>query len=106
MKSGIGLRMVPLVLLWSAAVPTMAAELRDIELRRLFQPTPAEIRAEGSGRIYIYEGLRDVDVARAMQDEFDRIESMMFIRVKVTDEQGEVKKTPETGSPVYQDDGC
>jgi hypothetical protein len=88
------------------ATPTRATELRDIELRRLFEPTPAEIRAEQSGRIFIYEGLRDVDVARAMREEFDRVDAMMFIRVQVTDEQGEVTKEPATGTPVYQDDGC
>ncbi len=95
-----------LAILCAVATPTRATELRDIEIRRLFEPTPAEIRAEQSGRIFIYEGLRDVDVARAMREEFDRVDAMMFIRVQVTDEQGEVKKEPETGTPVYQDDGC
>ena len=59
-----------------------AADVRDIELRRLFEPTPAEQRAERSGRIYIYEGLRESDVARAMAEQFDRVDSMMFIRVQ------------------------
>lgn len=95
-----------LAILCALATPTTATELRDIELRRLFEPTPAEVSAEESGRIFIYEGLRDVDVARAMREEFDRVDSMMFIREQITDDDGEVKKDPETGTPVYQDDGC
>lgn len=95
-----------LAILCAVATPTRATELRDIELRRLFEPTPAEIRAEQSGRIFIYEGLRDVDVARAMREEFDRVDAMMFIREQITNDDGEVKKDPETGTPVYQDDGC
>jgi hypothetical protein len=106
MKIGIGLKLGAAMLLWAATVPMMAAELRDIELRRLFDPSASEVQAEHSGRIYIYEGLRDTDVVRAMEEEFDRIESMMFIREQITDEDGKVKEDPETGTPVYQDDGC
>ena len=83
-----------------------AETIRDIELRRLFEPSASEVQAEHSGRIFIYEGLRDTDVVRALEEEFDRVESMMFIREQITDDDGEVKKDPETGTPVYQDDGC
>ncbi len=95
-----------LPLLLAAASPAIAADTREIELRRLFDPSAAEQQAEQSGRVYIYEGLRDSDVRRAMKEEFDRIDSMMFIREQITDEHGEVKREPETGEPVYQDDGC
>ena len=82
-----------------------AADLRDIELRRLFEPTPAELRAERSGRIYIYEGLLESDVARAMAEQFDRVDSMMFIRVQRPVQKAE----PKSKEPVKyytQDDGC
>lgn len=91
----------------ATASPVLAADVRQIELRRLFEPTPAELRAEQAGRIYIYEDLRDTDVARAMEQEFDRIESMMFIRVQRTDGKGEVMTDPESGVPMMiSDDGC
>lgn len=91
----------------ATASPVLAADVRQIELRRLFEPTPAELRAEQAGRIYIYEDLRDTDVARAMEQEFDRIESMMFIRVQRTDDKGEVMTDPESGVPMMiSDDGC
>ena len=82
-----------------------AADVRDIELRRLFEPTTAEQRAERSGRIYIYEGLRESDVARAMAEQFDRVDSMMFIRVQRPVQQTE----PKSKEPVEyqtQNDGC
>jgi len=83
-----------------------AEDVRDIDLRRLFEPTKVEREAEARGRIYIYDGLRDIDVERAMRDEYDRIENMMFIREKKTDGKGEVLKDPATGEDVVEDDGC
>ena len=80
--------------------------VRDIDLRRLFEPTEAEREEEATGRIYIYDGLRDIDVERAMRDEYDRIENMMFVREKKTDGKGEVLKDPATGEDVVEDDGC
>ena len=83
-----------------------ARDLRDVELRRLFEPTPAELWAEQAGRIYIYEGLQEADIARAISEQFTRVNSMMFIRVK----PAPVAPTPgEDGKPTfayYQDDGC
>ena len=83
-----------------------ATDVREIELRRLFEPSQGELAAEHSGRIYIYEGLRDRDVERAMAEEFERVDSMMFIRVQETDEAGEVERDPETDAPASYDDGC
>jgi hypothetical protein len=83
-----------------------AADVREIELRRLFEPTPSELAQEEKGRIYIYDGLRDKDVQRAMEQEFERVENMMFIRETKTDDKGEVLKDPETGQELVEDDGC
>lgn len=83
-----------------------ARDLRDIELRRLFEPTPAELRAEQQGRIYIYEGLKEEDIARALREQFRRVDSMMFIRVQPIP----MAPTPgQEGDPTpvyYQNDGC
>jgi len=85
---------------------TVAGDLTEIEQRRLFSPTDAELRAEAEGRIYIYDGLSESDIARAMDEEFERVGNMMFIRVKKTDEHGQVVTDAETGEPVVEDDGC
>lgn len=88
-----------------------AKDLKDIELRRLFEPTPTELRADRSGRIFIHEGLSELDVERAMRDEFDRIDSVMFIRVKRAPRHEEAQSgKPEgagTETPTDSiDDGC
>jgi hypothetical protein len=88
---------------------TLAAppvDVSKIELRRLFEPTARELAAETRGSIYIYEGLRDIDVQRAMDEAFDRVEYMMFIRIIKTDETGELERDLETGEVVTTDDGC
>ena len=90
----------------TAAGIAQAADILEIEKRRLFDPTPAELRQEAKGRIYIFDGLSDADIARAMDEEFARVQSMMFIRVKKTNENGEVLRNPDTGTVVVQDDGC
>lgn len=93
-----------LALLLSA--PSPGADVSDYELRRLMDPTEAELARERNGRIYIYEGLRDIDIEQAMSDEFDRVEHMMFIRTRKTDGKGEVVRDAETGEAVIEDDGC
>lgn len=82
-----------------------AANVREIELRRLFQPTPAELQAEKAGRIYIYEGLRESDVDRAMTEEFDRLDSMMFVRMQRVAPKSDPAPQEQT-SYYTQNDGC
>ena len=83
-----------------------AAEVSEIEQRRLFNPTEAELASEAEGRIYIYDGLTDVTVQRALNEECDRVEHMMFIRTKKTDAQAAIQRDTETGAVEYEDDGC
>lgn len=92
--------------LLTIAASISAGDVRDIELRRLFAPTPAEIVSEAEGRIYIYDGLTDRDVQRALDEEFERVENMMFIRTQKTNGEGDVKHDEETGEVEYEDDGC
>jgi len=93
-------------LLLGLAISASAEDVRDIELRRLLEPTEAELAAEAEGRIYIYDGLRDTDVQQALDEQFDRVDNMMFIRTKKTDETGAVKRDEATGQVEHEDDGC
>jgi hypothetical protein len=86
--------------------PGAAADVSAIELRRLFEPSGAELAEEARGRIHIYEGLRDTDVQRALDEAFDRVENMMFIRTIKTDDRGEVQRDPDSGAVEIEDDGC
>ena len=83
-----------------------AADVAEIEQRRLFAPTASELASENEGRIYIYDGLRDSDIERAMEQHFNRIENMMFIRTIKTDEKGVIKRDETTGEIEIEDDGC
>jgi hypothetical protein len=93
--------------IWTSAVAAVEETgVAEIELRRLLEPTKSEIAQEQKGRIYIYEGLRDIDVERAMDREFNRIEHMMFIRTRKTNDKGDVVRDPNTGEAEVEDDGC
>jgi leucyl aminopeptidase (aminopeptidase T) len=83
-----------------------AADVSKIELRRLLDPTEAELAAEAEGRIYIYDGLTDRDIQEAMNEEFERVENMMFIRTRKTNADGELKRNEDTGEVEVADDGC
>jgi leucyl aminopeptidase (aminopeptidase T) len=83
-----------------------AADVSEIELRRLLDPTEAELAAEAEGRIYIYDGLTDRDIQRALNEEFERVENMMFVRTRKTDPDGALKRNKDTGAVEVEDDGC
>ncbi|MGB5832809.1 MAG: hypothetical protein WBG92_12570 [Thiohalocapsa sp.] len=89
-----------------APMALYAADVSEIELRRLLEPTPSELAQEAAGRIYIYDGLRDTDIDLALSEQFDRVEHMMFIRTKKTDKSGDVKRDDKTGAVEVEDDGC
>jgi hypothetical protein len=94
------------VLVTLVPVAGRAADVSQIELRRLLEPTPSELAQERNGRIYIYDGLRDTDIDVALREQFGRIEYMMFIRTKKTDETGALKRDEKTGEAEVEDDGC
>jgi len=95
---------VATVLLLGLAGP---AEAQDTwQERMLFSPPASQLELEKRGRIVIYDGLRDTQVTRAMDTQFDRIQSMMFVRTVVTDAQGETRHDDETGTVIVEDDGC
>jgi hypothetical protein len=76
------------------------------QMVRLFEPTQADLNAEARGRVMIYDGLTDKAVERAFDEQFDRLEHMMFIRVVVTDDSGKARRS-ESGEVVTEsDDGC
>ncbi len=72
----------------------------------LFAPSPEQVEIEKRGRVVIYDGLRDIDIDRAMDEQFHRVQSMMFVRTVVTDAQGVPAADPETGMRIIEDDDC
>jgi len=69
------------------------------DLRRLMQPSPAELASEQRGHIHIYDALEINEVNAALDENFDRIQNMMFTRIH---------HLPPTGSgpAEVEDDGC
>lgn len=63
----------------------------------LFTPSNSLLLAESKGRIMIYDGLKSETVEVAMNEQFNRIENMMFVRTLVEQEDGDY---------VVEEDGC
>lgn len=58
------------------------------ERRQLHHPSDKLLKMERRGRVTIYDGLQETEVKRAMDEQFDRIDRMMFIRIKTEDGHG------------------
>ena len=90
--------------------PVQAAFSQSIyerwQLKRLFQPAGMQLMLEKKGRVFIYEGLTDKEINRVMDNQFGRLENMMFVGTVVTDKNGKPKSDPETGLILKEDDGC
>jgi hypothetical protein len=74
--------------------------------KMLFNPSTSQLKREKRGRVMIYDALKDTQVSQAMDTQFHRIQSMMFVRTAATDSEGEILRDEETGDTVAEDDGC
>ena len=64
--------------------------------RRLLAPSAAQQLMERQDRVYIYDGLHEDTVSRALDTQFERVQNMMFVGVRHTTADGE----------EYADDDC
>ena len=76
-----------------------------IQLRNLFEPGQSQLHRETKGHIYIYDGITDRLVNQTMDNQFNRIQNMMFVGTVVTDKQGE-PAVDDQGDVIAEDDGC
>ena len=81
-------------------------KMRDWQLALLFQPSEHQLEVERKGRVFIYDGLHTADVERALDEEFDRVEHMMFSSTIITDTEGKPVTNPVTGQVMVEEDGC
>ncbi len=70
-----------------ASIPASAVD--SYQQRVLFSPSAEFLQAEARGRVMIYDGLKNETVEKALDDQFDRIENMMFVRTVHIQENGE-----------------
>ena len=96
-----------LVLLLSVNTNVMAGDFNyeSWQLARIFTPDTKALRTESKQQVFIFDGLKDKDVDRAMDVAFERVENFMFVSTVVTDEEGEVMHDP-LGRLVLEDDDC
>jgi hypothetical protein len=93
------------MLLNTFAVQSYECEkINSWQLEQLFKPKPYQFHSEDKGRIMIYRRLKDTDVQRAIDEQFDRIESMMFTSVVVTNGYGSPQVDQKAGSTIVEDD--
>jgi hypothetical protein len=83
------------------ALPGDASNIDDYDWQeqRLLQPSASQLRQEKRGQVFIYDGLEYGQVQQVMNEQFDRIQNMMFTRIQ---------HLPPTGSgpAEVEDDGC
>lgn len=70
--------------------PSDAGALGRWQYEQLVRPSEAQLAMERQGRVNIYYGLRESDVDWALDTQFERIDSMMFVRMIRVTEAGEL----------------
>ncbi len=76
----------------------------EFQLDQLLDPSDEQLSLEQEGHIFIYSGLKDSDIKLALDTQQHRMQSMMFVNVIWTDEEGKPIVDPYTGQIVSDDD--
>ena len=103
------LQLAALLVLLSCNLTVVAAAgefNNDFQRNTMFQPNASQLEREAMGFIFIYDGLADYEIDRAMDEYPERIDSMMFVRTRLTDASGNPLRDPLTGDAIVSDDGC
>jgi len=66
------------------------------QINSLLSPSNAQLASERRGRVTIYDSLREETVDQALDQQFGRIENMMFVSTRYTADDGS----------EYADDDC
>jgi len=82
----------------------LASSIHNYQLKRLMQPSDRQIKHEEKERVIIYVGMKDIDIEKAMDEQFDRIEKFVFAATIVTDQNG--KPLYKNGQIVTEDNDC
>jgi hypothetical protein len=71
----------------------------DYQLRRLLNPTPTKLDLEQQRKVVTYDSLEINQVDTALDENFERIQNMMFTRIHHLPPTG-------AGPAEVEDDGC
>lgn len=94
------------ILTSTTALAADTQKIDSYQQNALFQPSNNQLARESQGLVYIYDGLTDKTIDKAMDDQPDRIKSMMFVNTKRSDENGNPLRDTETGEILVEDDDC
>ncbi len=97
---------VILTIIVGLIVSSNSAQAGDWQEEMLLHPSADQLQLEEEGRIMIYDGMTHWQIRLAMDTQFDRIGAMMFVRTRVTDDEGKVVHDSESGQVIVEDDGC
>jgi len=108
MKNSISYIVISLALILSqnAMANSQAPSLERWQTNMIYHPTESVLERESNGFVFIYDGFNENKVDQILDDKFNRIDHMMFTRVKLTDTSGEILIDPETGEELTAEDGC
>jgi len=93
---------------WGLHTTVSASEmtLERWQMKMIYQPSETVLEREQKGFVHIYDRFDETQVEQILDDKFERMDNMMFTRVKLTDTSGEILLDPETGEELTADDGC
>ena len=74
----------------TALLTAQAAHSGDIQQNTLLNPSSSQLNAEANGRVMIYDQMDNETVEMALDTQFDRIDSMMFVRTQHVQEDGSI----------------
>lgn len=94
----IALSSLLILILLSFTQAVMAVEGLSYQMRVLTQPSQMQLQRELQGKVFIYDHLTSQQVDTALDNEFNRIENMMFVSTLYTRTNGDIEQ------PL--DDGC
>jgi hypothetical protein len=78
-----------LILSLLVVISSSAHAFDSYQQKVLFTPSNSNLQAEARGRVMIYDGLKSETVELVMDEQFDRIENMMFVGTQYIQESGE-----------------
>lgn len=103
---GLVLILVLVAPVWITLASTAVMAAGSWQQKQLFEPDQTQLKRESRGRVTIYSGFTDVQVAQAMDQQFDRVEHMMFVGTVVTASDGQPRTDERSGEVQTEDDGC
>jgi hypothetical protein len=105
MNAAIGITISALVAM-SIYAGDVRAEQSDWYRLQLFEPSKTQLALEEDGQVMTYDSLRDIDLLRVLDEQFDRVESIMFTGTVVSNKKGGQVGNEETGEIPVENDDC